>query len=293
MACNFVIHEPKTLKEALELLDVLHKSVGGAIRGVQKVFNKTLSNGTAAFSNLQSALYHASNLRARIVGYATASNYRSYGKLKNSGDDEECGSEIIAILRSLLPKLIETLKFLLKEVKINIDDGWGMQTCNGRMPSAFISNKKDLHKWLTSQHPTVGSPLPGGYEAYKLMGSTGDSLSASLVTLLKDQNSGLYQLNKDISKINVTREVREKNHNKQKILRGSAQPSPPSQYQTTTNDGMVYQPEQPPAEDQPAQNTGYSSTATIGGAVGATGLVGGGAAVYFLNIGGIRTLIAG
>ncbi|GIX62407.1 DNA helicase Ino80, putative [Babesia caballi] len=44
-------------------------------------------------------------------------------------------------------------------------------------------------------------------------------------------------------------------------------------------------------EDEPQGTLG--STATIGGVAGAAGLVGGGAAVYFLNVGGIRTLIAG
>ncbi|GIX61043.1 secreted antigen 1 [Babesia caballi] len=61
-----------------------------------------------------------------------------------------------------------------------------------------------------------------------------------------------------------------------------------------TNDGYHnsngFDQGEPPNHESDAQS---GSTAAIGGAVGGAGLVGGGAAVYFLNVGGIRTLIAG
>ncbi|GIX65488.1 ribosome-binding protein 1, putative [Babesia caballi] len=331
MVCNFEIQEPTTLKEALELLDVMHKSVNGSKQGVRTVFdNKLGDKSTAAFNNLHSALGNASELRARIVGYDRVYNYGSYGKLRNSGDDKACGFRIIAILQNVLPKLITTLAFLLKKVESKTDDGWGMQTCNGRNSGMFISGRKDLYEWLTLQNPTAGSQLAGGYRAYEPVGSTGDQLSNSLKLLVKNHSRGLHQLNEDIKGINVTRNGLRVPNDQRKIPHSVPQPqlneSPPNgnnsyghynegshSQRSSTQRSPAYRrspspgpqdhhaqrhqpqfpPVEPPAETLPSPAGGSSSTAAIGGAVGATSLVGGGATVYFLNIGGIRTLIAG
>ncbi|GIX61822.1 translation initiation factor IF-2 [Babesia caballi] len=74
-------------------------------------------------------------------------------------------------------------------------------------------------------------------------------------------------------------------HQSSQPIRGN--PEPPIRADHNSNGSDQYKPSERISDYQ------VGSTATIGGVVGAAGLVGGGAAVYFLNVGGIRTLIAG
>ncbi|GIX62906.1 uncharacterized protein BcabD6B2_23410 [Babesia caballi] len=326
MACHIDIREPTTLKEALALFDVMDKSVGGSKQGVKTVFdNKLGSENIAAFNNFQSALENASNLRARIVSYRRVSNYGSYGQLKNYGNDEACGLVIVATLKSLLPKLIQTLEFLLTHVD-HIEQGyWGGQKCNGgSFYGAYYASRYEgveLQNWLIDQSH-VNNSFRRGYERHELSSNTGDTLKAYLKKLVKPGQNSLGKLLASITPIatygiQVSSSPTPPSHavNSRGFNRGSggygqyglnSQPSgqtlssqhppptpppPPAlpQGPPQTHQGRSH----PPPAIQPSPAGGDSSTAAIGGAVGATGLVGGGAAVYFLNIGGIRTLIAG
>ncbi|GIX65166.1 uncharacterized protein BcabD6B2_46010 [Babesia caballi] len=328
MGCPIHVPTPTSLKEALELLDVMSKSVNGSERGVKTVFERKLDNSMAAFDNFQLALNNASELRARIVGFGRVSKYGSYGHLKSYGNDYHCGLVIVDILKDLLPKLIKTLEFLLEKVKSISDNHWGGHKCNGDPNHGFLhiqgSAGKELHMWLIDQNSNSSDYLKRGYSPYELTAHTGDAFKAFLEKLVKPGQNSLEKLHasiKTIATYGLQRHVnlsRSPSHDAssrgsnggsgeyssyvlhsqpseptQSRERPSTPPPPPprasSQGPPQDNQRIGYT----PSETQPSPTNGDSSTATIGGAVGATGLVGGGAAVYFLNIGGIRTLIAG
>ncbi|GIX62924.1 protein transport protein Sec24D [Babesia caballi] len=339
MACGISVPEPKTLKEALELLDVMHNSVGGSEQGVKTVFyNKLGSEKIVAFNNFQFALENASNLRARIVSYRRVSNYGSYGQLKKYGNDEACGLVIVAILKVMLPKLIETLEFLLKKVESIGKNHWGGQKCNGEnFHGAYYAlgyGGLELQSWLTDKSHANNS-FRRGYQRHELSSHTGDAFKTFLEKLVKSRQNFLGNLLasiKDIAtydlhpQVNLSPRTSPYNLTPRRPNTGSGghgqyginsqhsgqtlssqhPPSPPSAAPPSphlappalppgspqAHHSIDSQPEEPP-ENQPSQNGAGSSTATIGGAVGGVGLVGGGAAVYFLNVGGIRTLIAG
>ncbi|GIX61097.1 ribosome binding protein, putative [Babesia caballi] len=293
MARHIDIPEPTTLKEALELFDVMDKSFGGAKQGVKTVFDKTLRNNIDAFDNLHSALASASELRAGIVGYKNVKKYGEYNSLKNSGNDETCGYRIISVLKKLLPNLIKTLKFLLEKVE-HIDEGyWGGQKCNGAPNYGFYqiqgSGEKDLYIWLTDQNGDSFDSFERGYRAYELSAQTGNGLQGSLQALVGRNNGHLQKLNRDIQHISPPDKPHDNDHGGS----STAGPPPPSPASPEHQPQSHQDDSHPPPAMQPSPTGGDSSTAAIGGAVGATGLVGGGAAVYFLNVGGIRTLIAG
>ncbi|GIX61533.1 uncharacterized protein BcabD6B2_09680 [Babesia caballi] len=369
MVCNIDIREPKTLKEALELLDVLHKSVGGATRGIKNVLkNKLGTEKTAAFNNLQSALTNACELRAGIVGYNNVRKYGKYNNLEHSGDDEACGFRIISILKILLPKLITTLTFLLKKVGLIDDAHWGGQRCDGESiyGAYHVSGYggKELHLWLIDRIPDPSDSLKRGYGGHWLSPQTGNGLKGSLQALVGPQTRCLQKLEEHLKDI-PTHAPSQYGHpsppaHPHRSPGAASSPRGPPAYRRSPSAGLHehgYQshqsrvpsvergdeyipsskgsqgPQRPPpppprspqprlpmhrsprggsperhtndhSSDRADSGTSYEhhkygtdsqpgSTAAIGGAVGATGLVGGGAAVYFLNVGGIRTLIAG
>ncbi|GIX63307.1 flagellar biosynthesis protein FlhF [Babesia caballi] len=307
MVCDISVPEPKTLKDALELLDVMDKSFGGATKGVKTVFDNTLGDDkTTAFNNLKFACENASKLRAGIVGYDRVYNYGSYGKLRNSGDDETCGLVIVDILKRVLPKLI-TLEFLLEKVGQVDDSHWGGQKCNGDgfHVSYTISGSGGvgLRNWLTDLNYDSSDSLKRGYGGQRLSPQTGNGLTVSLEALVGRNTGYLQKLEGYFKKIPNYDPSQDSHHSPGQRPHASAshaslppphspQPASP-QYQPHAYQDSSSQHEELSEETQPSQNGADSSTATIGGAVGATGLVGGGAAVYFLNIGGIRTLITG
>ncbi|GIX61805.1 non ribosomal peptide synthase [Babesia caballi] len=287
---------PDSLKTALEFLDVMHNSVNGSKHGVKKAFEQTSRNETPAeFYDFTLALENASKLRSGIVGYNKVGRYGEYALLEKSGDDTTCGFRIIAILKDLLPKLIETLKFLYIKVGQIDNAHWGGQQCNGG--SIDLSYRisgyggVELRDWLIDRNTEPPHSLKRGYRYYELSTQVGDGLKGSLQALVGGNNGHLQKLNRDIQPISPPDKPHDNDHG------GSSTAGPPlrapSQGPTQTHQDSGYPPEEPPAETPPSHNGGDSSTAAIGGAVGATGLVGGGAAVYFLNVGGIRTLIAG
>ncbi|GIX61136.1 uncharacterized protein BcabD6B2_05710 [Babesia caballi] len=267
---------PDSLKEALEFLDVMHHSFNGSKQGVKKAFEKTSGHvNPAEFNDLTLALTNACELRARIVGYHNVSKYGKYTSLEDSGNDEACGFKIISILKILLPKLITTLTFLFKKVRLFDDSHWGGQRCDGLNVHRMISDKRDFHLWLTDKHVYDGHILRG-YGSHWLSPQTGNGLQVSLEALVGGNNGHLQTLWQRIEGIAPS-------YLPPIVAPPSPPPGPPQTHQGGSHT---------PAETQPSQSAS-SSTATIGGAVGATSLVGGGAAVYFLNVGGIRTLIAG
>ncbi|GIX61790.1 LPXTG-motif cell wall-anchored protein [Babesia caballi] len=306
MTCNIDIRDQGSLRECLELFDVLHKSVGGATQGIKNVFDKTFPNDIAAFDNFQFALENAGKLRAGIVGYGKVYNYGSYEKLRNSGNDEACGYRIISILKKLLPKLIKTLQFFLGKVG-RIEEGyWGGQRCDGHTNSGLTYTQnfggKDLYLWLTDQNPYPSDSLKRSYRGYWLSPQTGNGLKGSLEALVDGNNGHLQKLEGYFTSIPNYVPSHQSHHSPHANSHRSPQssPAPPHprqpaspQYQPHAYQDSSSQHEERSEETQPSQNGADGSTATIGGVAGAAGLVGGGAAVYFLNVGGIRTLIAG
>ncbi|GIX65575.1 1-phosphatidylinositol 4,5-bisphosphate phosphodiesterase beta-2 [Babesia caballi] len=320
-------------------------SVNGSQRGVQDEIKRRIQrqqlsvgvrdNHVEVNNNFDSVLKSASAVHRRIVVGNRINNYGSYKPL-HTHSDADCASQIINILRDLLPKLIKTLKFLLQKVGQIDDAHWGGQRCDGeRIYGPYRisgSGGVELKNWLIDQNHDPVDSLERGYSPYELSSHTGDAFKAFLDELVKPGQNTLGKLLDSITQITPygIRQVnsppslpspdvssrgfnggngghRYNGFNSQPSgptpsTHRPSTPSPRQQMQTSPNSGSP----QPHTEDHGDSGTSYgphkngvqhqsagSSTATIGGAVGATGLVGGGAAVYFLNVGGIRTLIAG
>ncbi|GIX64164.1 flagellar associated protein [Babesia caballi] len=205
MGCPIQIPTPTTLKEVLELFDVMHKSFGGAKQGVKKALEQTRRyKDPAEFNDLTLALTNASELRARIVGYHKVKKYGKYNSLENSGNDETCGYIIISILKQLLPKLIETLEFLLKKVESIGKNHWGGQRCDGGSISFSYtipgSGGGELRNWLIDKSYS-GNYFCGGYERRELSSNTGDTLKAFLEKLVKRGQNSLGNLHASIKDI--------------------------------------------------------------------------------------------
>ncbi|GIX61079.1 nebulin isoform X14 [Babesia caballi] len=283
MGCPIDVPTPTSLKEALLFLHVMSISVNGSKQGVKKAFEQTKGHeNPVEFNNLQFALENASKLRFVLITNRNARNYGKYVPLEKYGDDRACGFRIISILKKLLPKLIKTLQFLLGKVEHIKEGYWGGQRCDG-------SGGGELRNWLTDQNGDSFDSFERGYRAYELSAQTGNGLQGSLQALVGRNNGHLQKLNRDIQHISPPDKPHDNDHGGS----STAGPPPPSPASPEHQPQSHQDDSHPPPAMQPSPTGGDSSTAAIGGAVGATGLVGGGAAVYFLNVGGIRTLIAG
>ncbi|GIX60719.1 ribosome binding protein [Babesia caballi] len=316
--CSGRVRVPHTLKSGLEFLDMLYKDTYGLKRTVyrelENQFNTDYDEHITV--TLENVFTNTSQLRFRIIGSSRIRSYGDYEGLKNSTyNGESCAYEVICLLVGLLPRLRVTLEFLEPKVKDFSATGWG------RPNFGDPSNESELHKWLTKSSTAHGkNELPGGYRPTHLIRNTGNSLHPSLFNLVDKSNGYLVKLCARLKRI----ESRYPPYFATPILpppvpppNASASQGSPAQSQSSaqqhghpfqyrrspssehqTRDSQSHQPQYPPEEPpspppEPSHNDGSSSTAAIGGAVGATGLVGGSAAVYFLNVGGIRTLIAG
>ncbi|GIX63435.1 ribosome-binding protein 1 [Babesia caballi] len=285
--CIRSVPVPNTLKMALEFLDALHKNVGGPQRAVVEELGRQLNTGyndhiTVPLQNVQQ---NASDLRLRIIGNSKVNSYKDYEPIRNSSDrDQSCVRYIVSILIHILPQLLTTLEFLESKVSNFTNGGWGRQQFGGR------GRQSELDTWLTKSSADHGKDeLPGGYLPTDLTSNTGNGLHTYLLKLVGHRNCYLVKLCERIKGLETSYPP----HKATAQPRGPLPPPPPSpaspQHQSQSHQDGSH----PPAEIQPSTAGGDSSTAAIGGAVGATGLVGGSAAVYFLNVGGIRTLIAG
>ncbi|GIX61830.1 LPXTG cell wall anchor domain-containing protein [Babesia caballi] len=317
--CTRSVPVPNTLKKALEFFDALYNNVGGPQRAlVNELGDKIQNDGYAEHITvtLQNVQQSAHDLRFRIIGNRKAQSYEYYETIKSSSaKDQSCVRYIIGMLVYILPRLLNTLKVLEPKVKDFTDNGWAKQQSNGK------GTKDELYLWLTeSPSNSDMTRLPGGYLKTEVIGGVGNGLHTSASKLVGGANGCLQKLWQRIQQIA---------NNYPPLLaapplptpgpqpHASASPASSAQSQSSwqhngspsqdprspspsfqTRGSPPHQPqspsvEQPPPEKQPSPVGSDSSTVAIGGAVGATGLVGGGAAVYFLNVGGIRTLIAG
>ncbi|GIX65580.1 secreted antigen 1 [Babesia caballi] len=273
--CSLSVHVPNTLKEALEFLDALHNNFGGPQRAVVEELEEKIQNDghghiSVAFQNVRES---ASELRLKLIGNNRLRSYGRYNQLNESHhSDPSCKKNVISVLVHILPRLLNTLKYLEPKVKNFDRGGWGREHFGG------TNNGTDIHKWLTKNSPgNSADELPGGFGRGDLHNGVGNNLYTPLSNLVGGNHGHLQELWDRIKEIASDYPL---------SIAASAQSSPGQQQD---NQRIGY----PPADTQPSTIGAGSSTATIGGAVGATGLVGGGAAVYFLNVGGIRTLIAG
>ncbi|GIX61066.1 ribosome-binding protein 1, putative [Babesia caballi] len=311
--CRLSVPVPNTLKTALEFLDALHNNVGGPqMAVVNELGNKIQNVGQAHISATTSNMFHYMNqLRLKIIGNTKLQSYGNYKEIEASHEsDIGCVNYVISILVHLLPQLVTTLEFLESRVR-NFESGdWGM------LHFGISGKNSELDEWLTRPEASFGyenGQLPGGYAARDLVGGFGNNLYPPLSHLVGNNNGHLKVLWQRIQGIASGYPLTESPRPSSPEQHAYAPPGSPAQSQSSSqHHGSSAQrppsplprehgsqPRQPPAppvkqpvESQPS-NGGDSSTAAIGGAVGATGLVGGGAAVYFLNVGGIRTLIAG
>ncbi|GIX61767.1 uncharacterized protein BcabD6B2_12020 [Babesia caballi] len=389
MGCTIDIPTPTSLKEALLLLHAMSNSVNGSQKGVKDEIRRRIQkrqssvgdvdNHIGVNNNFQSVLENASDVHRRIVFVNRVNNYGSYKPLLDTHSDAACASRILDILEEVLPKLIETLKFLFEKVEQIDNAHWGGQQCNGGSFHGYYHASRyggvELQNWLLDKSH-YGNYFRRGYKHHELSSNPGDAFKEFLKTLVKPgQNSleKLYASIKSIAKYGLRSQANPSPNppshdvSSRGLNRGSGRhgyngfnsqhigqtlsphlpstftptpPAPSSGYQaerqipgngtyagsgrtsTHSSHQTAQSPRTPPPNYSPPSNPGINmedhgshqdygtgsaqfhevipepqttlgSTAAIGGAVGATGLVGGGAAVYFLNIGGIRTLIAG
>ncbi|GIX61763.1 secreted antigen 1 [Babesia caballi] len=295
--CSLSVPVPNTLKEALEFLDALYTNVGGPKMAVVNELGRQLNNGYENISRtIELVFYNVNQLRLKIIGDPRLRSYGNYNELKESHEsDIECVNYVISVLVHLLPQLVTTLKFLEQKVGYFGSNYWGSESFGG------TNYRTAIHRWLTKSPPGDDEDqLPGGYVARDLTRNTGNGLHTYLFELVGQRNGFLVKLCERMKRL-------ESLYPPHKVTPQPPSPSPhvsasqgsleldrsSSQDQQMTHQVPGYLSHEPYTEIPQSPIDGSSSTAAIGGAVGATGLVGGGAAVYFLNIGGIRTLIAG
>ncbi|GIX65656.1 secreted antigen 1 [Babesia caballi] len=186
------IKNPKTLKEALDLLGSLHKSSSSKQQVIQALQTKVetvmgqLKNGGGIATNFDTLCQMADELRTTI------SSENHYFSFDNSSTD--CTDRLVKYVLKLLPNLYSTLYFLF----FNINDTLWNTYGGGKWAYEDTNPVSSFEYWLMATSKTGKDSdkkfcrnscvrfLPGGYDPYKFKVTDGYELYYSLSQLVNN-----------------------------------------------------------------------------------------------------------